>query len=517
MSLSVHSRRGLALSSLLVALGTLAPALAADRAVLVGVDIYNEDGSFGHLPGAGGDVATMQSLARETLGFANHEIRLLRGPQASRAAILSAFDWLVEGTNPGDRALFYFSGHGMPAQDLNGDEDDGLDEAIAPADVRLVERSEAGNGTLVYLPESIGDVAPSSIYLENLIRDDEIHAQLERLPGRRVMVILDSCFSGTGSKSAVLQTPEGGGIKSPLGARNWVVPASHQTSRGQLFLPVEDNPQALTDGASAASVVTWSAAGPYQFAWELQDSSNGVFTRALADGLQGHRADANGDEQITNAELLRFVQDRSAAFCRQSTSCIARNGGRLDPRFEGPASLLAADAISGRPIAVAGAGLFLPPSGPEAAAAPKVEILAQDGQYVGRPVRFHIEAGGPGRLTLIDIDPEQRVYQLFPNFRSRALGIDPVLRAGVPVTVPSADYGFEFRPNKPGRGKLIAIVSEERLDLSDLTDGNLQLAVADGNEFLVELASRLRSSWREEIGSRATRWSAAEIDYVVQP
>jgi len=55
-------------------------------------------------------------------------------PQPSRANMLKAFRWLVEGASAGDVLFFHFSGHGGQQVDTHGDEEDGMDETICPVD-----------------------------------------------------------------------------------------------------------------------------------------------------------------------------------------------------------------------------------------------------------------------------------------------------------------------------------------------------------------------------------------------
>ncbi|PIN03561.1 hypothetical protein CDL12_23911 [Handroanthus impetiginosus] len=66
---------------------------------------------------------------------------------------------------------FYFSGHGLRQRDLNGDEVDGFDETICPADFQT-------NG---------------------MIFDDDINEPIVRplIPGVTLHAIFDSCHSGT--------------------------------------------------------------------------------------------------------------------------------------------------------------------------------------------------------------------------------------------------------------------------------------------------------------------------------
>ena len=85
--------------------------------------------------------------------------------------IRMAMQWLVQGCSYGDSLVFHFSGHGVQKLDLNGDEVDGYNEALCPADF---ERS-------------------------GKILDDEINATIVRPLGRGVKLhaIVDTCHSGT--------------------------------------------------------------------------------------------------------------------------------------------------------------------------------------------------------------------------------------------------------------------------------------------------------------------------------
>ncbi len=156
----------------LIALITMACvpfATAADRALIVGVGDYAH---VGDLSGINLDVDMMWEAA-ERLGF--REIKTLMDQEATYDRFRSLFErWLIEGTRAGDRVLLYFSGHGGCVADQNGDESDGKDEALVLYDTRLR-----------------GDT------MERSRRGDELHALLQRLSGRRVLVLIDACHSST--------------------------------------------------------------------------------------------------------------------------------------------------------------------------------------------------------------------------------------------------------------------------------------------------------------------------------
>lgn len=89
----------------------------------------------------------------------------------TKANIIRAMGWLVHGARPNDSLFLHYSGHGGQTEDLDGDEDDGVDEVIYPVDFQT-----AGH-----------------------IVDDDIHDMVVKplVQGVRLTAIFDSCHSGT--------------------------------------------------------------------------------------------------------------------------------------------------------------------------------------------------------------------------------------------------------------------------------------------------------------------------------
>ncbi len=54
----------------------------------------------------------------------------------TKAAILAAYQKVVRQSQAGDAIFLHYSGHGTKVKDLNGDEDDGYDEALVPLDFK---------------------------------------------------------------------------------------------------------------------------------------------------------------------------------------------------------------------------------------------------------------------------------------------------------------------------------------------------------------------------------------------
>lgn len=148
-------------------------------AVIVGVSDYQHFGDEigGDLPGSVNDARNMRNVLQRRWNFEPDKIRMLLDGQASRAGIRAELtERLPAVVRPNDLVVFYFAGHGSQAWDLDGDEDDGLDETLAPYD--------ALRGST-----------------ENDITDDELGEWLRGLPTQHVTVILDNCHAGTATRT----------------------------------------------------------------------------------------------------------------------------------------------------------------------------------------------------------------------------------------------------------------------------------------------------------------------------
>lgn len=144
------------------------------KALLVGI---NYIGSSNELRGCINDVKNMSRFLNERFGYSWDDMVILSDDQRSynkiptRENILRAMEWLVSDARPNDSLFFHYSGHGGETKDLDGDEEDGMDEVIYPLDFQ-----QSGH-----------------------IVDDIMHDILVRRlpPGCRLTALFDSCHSGT--------------------------------------------------------------------------------------------------------------------------------------------------------------------------------------------------------------------------------------------------------------------------------------------------------------------------------
>jgi hypothetical protein len=145
------------------------------------------------LKGIKEDILLLEKALIRSGMFAKDEIKIVLDKQATKANMMGAFKkWLVDGTNRGDTALFYFSGHGTKVFEVPGEEtQDGMDEALVCWDSKIF------SPRVRRVIRGVEREAVDQKQTQNLLIDYELQALLKRLTGRTVVFLSDSCFSGT--------------------------------------------------------------------------------------------------------------------------------------------------------------------------------------------------------------------------------------------------------------------------------------------------------------------------------
>ena len=142
----------------------------AKNALCIGINNY--PGTHMDLQGCVND-ANDWALALGERGF---KVAKLLDDQATKTAMVKAMNDLIGKASKGDSLVITFSGHGTYQPDEDGDEVDGLDEALCPYDLQT--KGEA-------------------------LIDDEIRSIFgARKAGVRIVLISDSCHSGTVTRAA---------------------------------------------------------------------------------------------------------------------------------------------------------------------------------------------------------------------------------------------------------------------------------------------------------------------------
>jgi len=125
--------------------------------------------------------------ALEGQGFDEKNIAILQDKDADKAGIIDAFNKLINNVKEGDYVVVHYSGHGQQISDDNNDEIDGLDEALVS--INAPSSYKAGKdykGEEHFRDEEFGELI------------NELRAKVGK--NGQVLVILDSCHSGTGTR-----------------------------------------------------------------------------------------------------------------------------------------------------------------------------------------------------------------------------------------------------------------------------------------------------------------------------
>lgn len=155
-----------------------------NRALLVGISHYPKASGWENIH-ATNDCELIKNILTEN-GYDNNNIAILIDKNATKRNIIAQLNTLYQESSSGDYVYIQFSGHGQQMMDDNGDEDDGLDEAMIPYDAEFWYIKGKYEG-------------------ENHLRDDEIGKWLRRLRSKvgergNVTFLLDACHSGTGNR-----------------------------------------------------------------------------------------------------------------------------------------------------------------------------------------------------------------------------------------------------------------------------------------------------------------------------
>lgn len=146
----------------------------AKHALCVGINDY---------PGTGSDLAGCVNDANDwaaALSARGFTVSRMFDKQATGKAMRQAFADIVGAAKSGDTVVIQYSGHGSFVNDEDGDEPDGTDECLCPYD--------------------IGSNGP--------ITDDELHdIYSSKARGVKLVIISDSCHSGSVSRFAPITTP----------------------------------------------------------------------------------------------------------------------------------------------------------------------------------------------------------------------------------------------------------------------------------------------------------------------
>jgi metacaspase-1 len=207
----------------------------------------------------------------ERQNFKTENISTLTDQQATKDGIIAAMRSLISRVNQNSKDVVYIhiSSHGAQIEDDNGDETDGLDEAIVTINARWTEDKEE-------FKKVQGEY----------LRDDQFGDLIEQLRAKLgkdgdVVVVMDLCHSGTATRGELVAR----GNKAPI-----VSPNFHAKKE------VKDNPKEFReskasrgDNNNMATYVVFSAARADECAYETYndaDQKMGALSYAICKTLE---------------------------------------------------------------------------------------------------------------------------------------------------------------------------------------------------------------------------------------
>ena len=421
----------------LLSLISAAPAMAASKALLVGVGTYqlpNND-----LPGIDLDIANMKHVA-QIMGFGPDQVKVLFNEQADYAGVKAALTgWLRDGVGPNDRVLIYFSGHGTRVPDPRPGRTGENDDALVLHDVKLA--------TINGRPG-----------LANVLMGYEFGAALAAIPSQHVLVMVDACHSGTATRSLALGNQRLGEASGAIKYFSYPgAPTGPTTTRA---LRIESK----SVGENYAAL---SAARDDEFAVATQ--KGGLFTLAVLDAID----QASRNAQDPTVEDLR---SSAAAYIEQHTSEQSRHHPMTD----------------GNPRLLKGQLELIPLRNGNGPTWASLESLAKQGEAlpvtarsaevgIGEQIVIAVDVPRPGFLNVVSVDSQDRATVIFPNQFSQ----NNEVPAGK-FQFPTPSMNFDLLASEPvGPTFVVAFLSDRKVNLLDMgiegrdTAGKMQQAFTE--------------------------------------
>jgi hypothetical protein len=218
----------------------------AKRALCIGINDY--PGTDSDLAGCVNDAHDWAALLKKR-GFT---VGLMLNRKATGKNVRKAIESLMSDSKKGDSIVIQFSGHGSFVPDLDGDEPDRTDECLCPYDIRR-------NGP---------------------VTDDDLHKILSRRdPGARVVMISDSCHSGTVARFAPISTPPTTrGKAAPQRTIRFLPPAVYLPRREVSRMLEQPIRRATAPGRHAALLISGCQDVEYSYDAYFQGRPNGAFS-----------------------------------------------------------------------------------------------------------------------------------------------------------------------------------------------------------------------------------------------
>ncbi len=391
------------------------PAIAEDRALVIGIGPAYQRFGINPISGPERDVDLAVSLAK-TMGFTT--IKTIREDAATGQAILEGFRWVKAGVGPGERALIYYSGHG--AQIPDPENKDACAQAIVSVDKKLIINHEIGR------------------WLKGMERS-------------KVIFLIDSCFSGTITKSFYRFSDTN--IKFYKGAPACGVPVNAKAALTRSFSVVKDediqkNVVALT--ATATNEVAYG---------DLTGGGRGsLFTQAIFDTVRQNKDISFRQLRDASASSIRQTCDRTRPPQIPHTPQIGGDPALFDKHinFAGESRYDGAVEDSRNQTEyldrIVANSEFM------------VGIKVEKTRYrLGEKMALSVASSESGYLNIMDVGPDGTVNLLYPNQYAPK---NNLVVADKEIRIPDNIGGFKLEAQEPaGTSKIIVLVTREPLNL----------------------------------------------------
>lgn len=272
---------------------------AQKKALIIAISDY---------PATGGWPATHAdndlSLVEKAFKRQQFSVQMLSNQKATASGIREALASLYENAKAGEIIILHYSGHGQQLVDTNGDEADGLDEAIVPYDA----------------PKNVSQNAYKG---EKHILDDELGMWVGKMKQRlgksgQLFVLLDCCYSGTGTRA---------GAQSISRSAPPIVPESFVPRSGieANFLSSDINSATRSSANNpTASFVLFTGSSAPQQNYEVK-GADGLFYGALSYAL------AESLENLSTTETYRTLFKKTAeSITRRTVTQTPTSEGDLE-------------------------------------------------------------------------------------------------------------------------------------------------------------------------------------------
>lgn len=266
------------------------PAIAHKRALLVAINIYHHKENDPWDLHSDTDVERLKLTLISKFGFSQNDIVVMNKPETTtHAAIVDAFQKLINSTQKGDLVYFHYSGHGSQIEDTQIKHINGLSSALVPSDYNY-------------------DGKPPYNQITNVELRDLVKALDDKEP-LLATLSFDCCYAGAPTRGRHVS--------------RGFSPTRIFLTKPPINVSLTSAPRDLYQPGNTIRTVILSACRPDQEAWETDwddGHSGGLFTYSLV------KAFREAGAKTTYRDVIERVKVCSAE---------KQSDGRQQPEFDG--------------------------------------------------------------------------------------------------------------------------------------------------------------------------------------